>query len=72
VRRTRMDTPPRDKKANVVNPRQLHARLKTQMDNDMEMDVEASHPSADRLDEALVHTNAIKPLADDFDDGDLD
>jgi hypothetical protein len=65
-----MDTPPREKKPSSMHPRQLHARLKMQMES--EMDVEMSHPAAERMDETLVHTNAVKPLADDFDDDDLD
>lgn len=67
-----METPPRDRKAGAMHPKQLHARLKMQMDS--EMDVEGGgNPEMERMgDEAPVHSAAIKRLDDDFDDQDLD
>lgn len=65
-----METPPIKKLGQVMNPMQLQARLKAQIDNNM--DVESTHPGADRLEESLVHTKEIKPLQDDFDDEDLE
>jgi len=66
-----METPPRGKKEPTpTQSKQLHARLKRQMEG--EMDVEGN-PEMERLgDEVPVHANAIKPLADDFDDDELD
>ncbi|GAB9468439.1 hypothetical protein Gpo141_00005755 [Globisporangium polare] len=71
-----METPPRDKKAGAMHPKQLHARLTMQMDS--EMDVEGgggggANPEMERMgDEAPVHSAAVKRLDDDFDDQDLD
>lgn len=65
-----METPPRGRKPPTpAAAKQLHARLKRQMEN--EMDVEGN-PEMERMgDEVPVHAAAIKPLADDYDDDDL-
>lgn len=67
-----METPPRDKKlGSMAPPKQLHARLKMQMES--EMDIESRNPEMERMsDEAPVHMAAFKRLDDDFDDQDLD
>jgi hypothetical protein len=65
-----METPPREKHSSTVAPRQLHARLKMQMENEME--IEDSNPELERMDEVPVHTGVLKPIADDFDDDDLE
>lgn len=66
-----METPPRARNATpgASQSKQLHARLKRQMES--EMDVEGN-PEMERMgDEVPVHAAAIKPLADDYDDDDL-
>lgn len=70
-----METPPRDLRgfaasgASASSMRQVQARLKMQMQSEMEMDA----PEMERMgDEVPVHAAALKPLADDFDDDDLD
>ncbi|KAE9328709.1 hypothetical protein PF008_g16107 [Phytophthora fragariae] len=65
-----METPPRGRKPQTpAAVKQVHARLKRQMES--EMDVEGN-PEMERMgDEAPVHAAAIKPLADDYDDDDL-
>ncbi|KAE9034662.1 hypothetical protein PR003_g8279 [Phytophthora rubi] len=65
-----METPPRGRKPQTpAAAKQVHARLKRQMES--EMDVEGN-PEMERMgDEAPVHAAAIKPLADDYDDDDL-
>lgn len=66
-----METPPREKKSVTMSSKQLHARMKMQMERDM--DVEASNPEMERMgEEAPVHTAEVKKLDDDFDDQDLD
>ncbi|KAH7468458.1 hypothetical protein PRIC1_010439 [Phytophthora ramorum] len=65
----KMETPPRGRKAQTPASKQLHARLKRQMES--EMDVEGN-PELERMgDEVPVHAAAIKQLADDYDDEDL-
>ncbi|RLN86413.1 hypothetical protein BBJ28_00023981, partial [Nothophytophthora sp. Chile5] len=55
----------------AAQSKQLHARLKMQMES--EMDVEAGNPEMERMgDEVPVHSATMKPLADDFDDEDLE
>uniref|UniRef100_A0AAV1TET5 Uncharacterized protein n=1 Tax=Peronospora matthiolae TaxID=2874970 RepID=A0AAV1TET5_9STRA len=64
-----METPPKEKAVESSQSKQLHARLKRQMES--EMDVEGN-PEMERMgDEVPVHAAAIKALADDFDDDDL-
>jgi hypothetical protein len=68
-----METPPREPRggagASASSMRQVQARLKMQMQSEMEVDA----PEMERMgDEAPVHTSALRPLADDFDDDDLD
>ncbi|RLN93300.1 hypothetical protein BBJ28_00007914 [Nothophytophthora sp. Chile5] len=68
-----METPPRERPPtpSAAQSKQLHARLKMQMES--EMDVEAGNPEMERMgDEVPVHSAAMKPLADDFDDEDLE
>ncbi|TMW67733.1 hypothetical protein Poli38472_007405 [Pythium oligandrum] len=66
-----MDTPPRDKRMpSAAPPKQLQARLKMQMES--EMDVELAHPEMERMEEGLVHTTLLKPVDDDLDDEDLE
>ncbi|DAZ98984.1 TPA: hypothetical protein N0F65_011239 [Lagenidium giganteum] len=66
-----METPPRDwRGSSALPPKQLHARLKMQMER--EMDVEDGVPELERMDEMPVHTDVVKAIADDFDDEDLD
>lgn len=65
-----METPPREPKAATVQAKSLHARLKMQMESEME--VEDMGPEMERMDENPVHKGVLKPLADDFDDEDLD
>lgn len=70
-----METPPRRESGYIPSPggaasmKQVHARLKMQMESEMELD----NPEMERMgDEAPVHTSALKPVVDDFDDEDLD
>ncbi|KAK1946431.1 hypothetical protein P3T76_001984 [Phytophthora citrophthora] len=66
-----METPPKGRKPPTpASAKKLHARLKRQMESDMEVE---GNPEMERLgDEVPVHGNAIKPLVDDYDDDDLD
>ncbi|CAH0480157.1 unnamed protein product [Peronospora belbahrii] len=68
-----METPPRGQNALLPGPsqsKQLHARLKRQMESEMEVE---GNPEMVRMGEDVpVHTAAMKPLADDYDDDDLD
>ena len=64
-----METPPKEKTVESSQSKQLHARLKRQMES--EMDVE-ENPEMERMgDEVPVHAAAIKSLVDDYDDDDL-
>lgn len=69
-----METPPLEKKGTALHPKQLHARLKMQMESEMEVeDAGSSNPEMERMgDEVPVHSNALKRLDDDFDDEDLE
>lgn len=65
-----METPPRDRQPSALHPKQMHARLKMQMDSEAAGD---ANPEMERMgDEAPVHSAALKRLTDDFDDQDLD
>ena len=64
-----METPPKEKNAESAQSKQLHARLKRQMES--EMDVEETSAMERMGDEVPVHAAAMKPLADDYDDDDL-
>ncbi|CAI5728231.1 hypothetical protein KXD40_007247 [Peronospora effusa] len=66
-----METPPKESRMpSSLQSKQLHARLKRQMES--EMDVEGN-PEMERMsDEVPVHAGAMKPLVDDYDDDDLD
>lgn len=66
-----METPPRrpTPAPHGASAASLQARLKMQMERDMDMDA----PEMERVGgEAPVHAAALKPLADDFDDDDLE
>ncbi|KAJ0408657.1 hypothetical protein ATCC90586_006358 [Pythium insidiosum] len=70
-----METPPRDKKATALHARHLQARLKTEMEREMDVDLQhpsQQHPEMERMDDVLVHSGALKPVDDDLDDEDLD
>ncbi|GLD98071.1 hypothetical protein PINS_up006768 [Pythium insidiosum] len=70
-----METPPRDKKATALHARHLQARLKTQLESEMDVELQhplQQHPEMERMDDALVHSTALKPVEDDLDDDDLD
>ncbi|KAL7683270.1 hypothetical protein Plhal304r1_c042g0120681 [Plasmopara halstedii] len=66
-----METPPRGIKSPIpASSKQLHARIKHQMESEMDVEV---NPEIERMgDEVPVHAAAIKPVVDDFDDDDLD
>ncbi|KAI9918524.1 hypothetical protein PsorP6_011624 [Peronosclerospora sorghi] len=66
-----METPPKVRNAPTLeSSNQLHARLKRQMQN--EMDVKGN-PEMERMgDEEMVHAGAIMTLVDDYDDDDLE
>ncbi|KAG6965195.1 hypothetical protein JG688_00007337 [Phytophthora aleatoria] len=66
-----METPPRARKSPTpASSKKLHARLKRQMEGDMDVE---GNPEMERMgDEVPVHASAIKPLVDDYDDDDLD
>ncbi|KAG7376833.1 hypothetical protein PHYPSEUDO_012678 [Phytophthora pseudosyringae] len=66
-----METPPKGRKPPTsASSKQMHARIKRQMEGDMDVE---GNPEMERMgEEAPVHAAAIKPLVDDYDDEDLD